>query len=102
MFEEDSVASADGHFAVTLGIPSEAETRSGIEEMSTEATGIRVRPDINVRECRAQDERESATRSDTPHDAIQRIAGTGSRNKPSVKREDRRITRHSRACGADK
>src|SRR5712664_2427018 len=97
MFEEDSVASADGHFAVAFGIPSEAETRSRIEEMSTEATGIGVRPDINGRECRARDEWESASRSSALYDPVQRIAGAGSRIKTSVCLEARRIPRHPRA-----
>src|ERR1700687_5714580 len=37
---EDPVAAADGHLAVAFGIPSEPDTRGGIEKMSLEAASV--------------------------------------------------------------
>src|SRR5580700_4102644 len=94
VFEENTVAAADSHLAVALGIPRKTDTRGGVEEMSIQAASIRGRSDINVLECRSRDEGQTPSRSSALHDAVERIAGTSSGVQRSIGIEAWFVTRN--------
>ena len=77
MFEEDSIAGADGRLAVALRIKRETYAGGGIEEVSLQATGIRVRSNARARECGPWDKRLNASWSSALDEAVERIGGAG-------------------------
>ena len=73
VFEENAIAAADSHLAVTLGIESEADPRRRVEEMPLDAAGVRTGASGGIGESIHREGPACAAALD---DAVKRIAGT--------------------------
>src|SRR2546429_9705012 len=98
MLKEDAVAAANGHFAVTLGVPSKTNARRGIEEVSFQASGLRGgtygRTGERVR-YQARNERGS-TGTAALNDAVEGIAGA--RDEGTFLSRNGAVVNHRRAA----